>query len=249
VSLGTDRQCRVLDEVSFTARPGQTIALVGGSGVGKSTIAFLATRLLDPDAGVVRFDGHDLRSLQLASVRRHIVLVEQEPTLLHSTIEENIRYVRPTATTDDVRNAAEAAGIANFIRGLPDGYATMVGERGLAVSAGERQRIALARAFLADPAVLVVDEPTAALDAISQRQIIEGARAVMRGRTTLLITHRREVAMAADHVVVLDGARVVDQGDPRELADRSTAFARLFEIDLSPEALSAKGDRTASVTG
>jgi ABC-type multidrug transport system fused ATPase/permease subunit len=243
VSLGTDRQSRVLDDVSFIARPGQTVALVGGSGVGKSTIAYLATRLLDPDAGIVRFDGHDLRSLQLESVRRHIVLVEQEPTLLHSTIEENIRYVRPTATTDDVRNAAEAAGIAHFIGGLPDGYATMVGERGLAVSAGERQRIALARAFLADPAVLVMDEPTAALDAISQRQIIEGARAVMRGRTTLLITHRREVAMAADHVVVLDGARVVEQGDPRELADRSPAFARLFEIDLSPVALSAKGDR------
>ena len=249
VSLGTDRQSRVLDEVSFTARPGQTVALVGGSGVGKSTMAYLATRLLDPDAGVVRFDGHDLRSLQLETVRRHIVLVEQEPTLLYSTIEENIRYVRPTATSDDVRRAAEAAGIATFIRSLPDGYATMVGERGLAVSAGERQRIALARAFLADPAVLVMDEPTAALDAVSQRQIIEGSRAVMRGRTTLLITHRREVAMAADHVVVLDGARVVDQGDPRELADRSAAFARLFEIDLSPEALGAKGDRSAVISG
>jgi len=259
VSLGTDRSL-VLDEVSFGARPGQTTALVGGSGVGKSTIAYLATRLLDPDAGIVRFDGEDLRSLRLDSVRKHIVLVEQEPTLLYATIEENIRYVRPGANSDDVRRAAEAAGIATFIQGLPDGYKTMVGERGMAVSAGERQRIALARAFLADPAVLVMDEPTAALDAISQRQIIEGARAVMRGRTTLLITHRREVAMAADHVVVLDGARVVDQGDPRELADRSAAFARLFEIDLSPdlsakaprakvEALRAKGDHGAVVSG
>jgi ABC-type multidrug transport system fused ATPase/permease subunit len=248
VSLGTDRQSRVLDEVSFIARPGQTVALVGGSGVGKSTIAYLATRLLDPDAGVVRFDGQDLRTLTLESVRRHIVLVEQEPTLLHATIEENIRYVRPGATTEDVRKVAEAAGIARFIQGLPDGYATVVGERGLAVSAGERQRIALARAFLADPAVLVMDEPTAALDAVAQRQIIEGSRAVMRGRTTLLITHRREVAMAADHVVVLEGARVVDHGEPRELAERSAAFARLFEIDLSSEALAAKGDRTAGVT-
>jgi ATP-binding cassette subfamily B protein len=231
VSLGTDRQSRVLDEVSFIARPGQTVALVGGSGVGKSTIAYLATRLLDPDAGAVRLDGHDLRSLRLANVRRHIVLVEQEPTLLYSSIEENIRYVRPTATSDDVKRAAAAAGIAGFIQALPDGYRTLVGERGLGVSAGERQRIALARAFLADPAVLVMDEPTAALDAISQRQIIEGSRAVMRGRTTILITHRREVAMAADHVVVLDGARVVDQGDPRVLAERSAAFARLFEIE------------------
>ncbi len=232
VSLGTDRQSRVLDEVSFIAKPGQTVALVGGSGVGKSTIAYLATRLLDPDAGVVRFDGQDLRSLTLESVRRHVVLVEQEPTLLHATIEENIRYVRPGATSDDVRSAAGAAGIARFIQGLPDGYATVVGERGLAVSAGERQRIALARAFLADPAVLVMDEPTAALDAIAQRQIIDGSRA--RGRTTLLITHRREVAMAADHVVLLEGARVIDQGHPQELAERSAVFARLFEIDLSP---------------
>jgi ATP-binding cassette subfamily B protein len=230
VTLGTDRT-RVLDEVSFVARPGQTVALVGGSGVGKSTIAYLATRLLDPDTGVVRLDGRDLKTLTLESIRRHIVLVEQEPTLLHATIEENIRYVRPAATSDEVRRAAESAGIARFIGGLPQGFATLVGERGLAVSAGERQRIALARAFLADPAVLVMDEPTAALDAIAQRQIIEGSRAVMRGRTTVLITHRREVAMAADHVVVLDGARVVDAGPPQELAERSAAFARLFEID------------------
>jgi ATP-binding cassette subfamily B protein len=231
VSLGTDRQSRVLDEVSFTARPGQTIALVGGSGVGKSTIAYLATRLLDPDAGIVRLDGEDLRGLTIECVRRHIVLVEQEPTLLHATVEENIRYVRPGATMEDVLRAAESAGIARFIQALPNGYATVVGERGLAVSAGERQRIALARAFLANPAVLVMDEPTAALDAISQRQIIDGSKIVMQGRTTILITHRREVAMAADHVVVLDGARVVDQGGPRELAERSAAFARLFEID------------------
>jgi ATP-binding cassette subfamily B protein len=229
VTLGTDR-ARVLDEVSFTAKPGQTVALVGGSGVGKSTIAYLATRLLDPDSGVVRLDGRDLRTQTLESVRRHIVLVEQEPTLLHATIEENIRYVSPNAPHDAVRSAASAAGIASFIQNLPQGYATIVGERGLAVSAGERQRIALARAFLADPVVLVMDEPTAALDAIAQRQVIDGSRFVMRGRTTVLITHRREVAMAADHVVVLDGARVVDQGPPRELAERSAAFARLFEI-------------------
>jgi len=230
VTLGTDR-ARVLDSVSFTARPGQVVALVGGSGVGKSTIAYLATRLLDPDSGEVLLDGRDLREFTLETVRRNIVLVEQEPMLLHASIEENIRYVRPESTSDEVRRAADAAGIARFVDGLPLGYATIVGERGLAVSAGERQRIALARAFLADPAVLVMDEPTAALDSISQRQVIEGSRAMMRGRTILLITHRREVAMAADHAVILDGAGVVDAGPPRDLAERSQAFARLFEID------------------
>jgi ATP-binding cassette subfamily B protein len=233
VTLATDRQSRVLDEVSFVARAGTSVAVVGGSGVGKSTIAYLATRLLDPDTGVVRLDGHDVRTLQLAFVRRHVVLVEQEPTLLHATMEENIRYVRPGASSAEVRQAAEAAGIAAFIERLPQRYATLVGERGLAVSAGERQRLALARAFLANPAVLVLDEPTAALDAVAQRQVIEGYQAVMRGRTTILITHRREVAMAADMVVVLDGARVADAGSPRELAERSGVFARLFEIDRS----------------
>ncbi|MGE0865861.1 MAG: ABC transporter ATP-binding protein [Vicinamibacterales bacterium] len=231
VTLGTDRQSAVLEAVTFTARPGECVALVGGSGVGKSTIAYLATRLLDPDSGIVRLDGHDLRDLRLQDIRKHVVLVEQEPTLFHASIGDNIRYVRPGATDAEVRRAAEASGIARFIAALPNGYATLVGERGLALSAGERQRIALARAFLADPAVLVLDEPTAALDAIAQRQVIDGYQAVMQGRTTLLITHRRELAMAADRVVVLQGARVVDEGRPGDLAGRSGVFTRLFEID------------------
>lgn len=231
VTLGTDRQSVVLDAVTFTARPGECVALVGGSGVGKSTLAYLATRLLDPDSGVVRLDGHSLRDLQLDDIRKHVVLVEQEPTLFHASVADNIRYVRPAATDAEVMRAAEASGIARFIAALPNGFATLVGERGMALSAGERQRIALARAFLADPAVLVLDEPTAALDAIAQRQVIDGYQAVMKGRTTLLITHRRELAMAADRVVVLEGARVVDEGRPQELAGRSGVFARLFEID------------------
>ena len=233
VTLTTDRSARVLDGVTFVARPGTSVALVGGSGVGKSTIASLATRMLDPDEGTVRLDGQDLRQLKLSDVRRHVVLVEQEPTLLHATVAENIRYVRPEAADDEVIRAAEAAGISTFIASLPKAYETIVGERGQALSAGERQRIALARAFLADPAVLVLDEPTAALDPIAQRQVIDGYRRVMKGRTTILITHRRELAMAADRVVVLDGARVVDEGAPQVLAARGGPFATLFELSDS----------------
>ncbi len=231
VTLSTDRDARVLDEVSFTVRPGQSLAIVGGSGTGKSTIALLATRLLDPDSGVVRLDGHDVRALRLADVRKHVVLVEQEPVLLHATVEENIRYVRAGASHADVRAAAEAAGIARFIESLPQAYETVVGERGLALSAGERQRVALARAFLANPTVLVLDEPTAALDPVSERHVLDGYQSVMRGRTTMLISHRRELALQADDVVVLDGARVVENGSPRELAARNGAFARLFNLD------------------
>jgi ATP-binding cassette subfamily B protein len=235
VTLTTDREARVLDDVSFAAGPGESLAIVGSSGVGKSTIAFLATRLLDPDAGVVRLDGRDLRTLALHDVRRHVVLVEQDPVLLHATIDENIRYLRPDAQDEEVRAAAAAASIAAFIDELPLKYRTVVGERGLAVSAGERQRIALARAFLANPAVLVLDEPTAALDPISERHVIDGYRAIMRGRTTILITHRRELAMAADRVVVLRGSRVVEEGRPHELLLRRTAaFTSLFAAPSVP---------------
>jgi ATP-binding cassette subfamily B protein len=231
VTLTTDRGVQVLDRVSFAVRPGESLAIVGASGSGKSTIAFLAARLLDPDAGTVTLDGRDLRTMKLADVRRHVVLVEQEPMLLHGTIAENIRYVRPEAGDDDVRRAARAAGIAPFIEALPEQYRTVVGERGLALSAGERQRVAIARAFLADPTVLVLDEPTAALDPVSERQVSEGYEMVMRGRTTILISHRRDLAERADRVVVLDGAAVVETGTPRELAGRRGPFARLFGLD------------------
>jgi ATP-binding cassette subfamily B protein len=236
VTVSMDRGLRVLDEVSFSVPSGRSLAVVGASGSGKSTIAFLVTRMIDPDSGVVRLDGHDLRTLALADVRRHVVLVEQEPVLMHATIAENIRYIRPDADFDDVRAAAESAGIAEFIESLPQAYDTVVGERGLALSAGERQRVALARAFLVNPTVLVLDEPTAALDPATERHVTEGYRSVMRGRTTILISHRRELAMQADLVVVLDGARVVQAGPPRELAARDGMFARLFNADRTLQA-------------
>ena len=230
VTIGTDRSGLVLDEVSFTVEPGRSLAIVGASGSGKSTIALLATRLLDPDHGTVTLDGVDLKELELSDVRRHVVLVEQEPVLLHASIAENIRYVRPDATLDEIRAAAESAGIRPFVEGLPQAYDTVVGERGLALSAGERQRIALARAFLAGPTVLVLDEPTAALDPVSERLVTDGYRTVMRGRTTILISHRRDLAVQADEIIVLDGARIVERGRPPDLLARASTFNRLFGV-------------------
>lgn len=227
VSLSHGRGA-VLDRVSFRAEAGRTLAIVGASGSGKSTIADLAVRLLDPDAGHVRLDGHDLRTLRLAQLRRSVQVVEQEPLLFHGSIEENVRYARPDADADEVDTALEAAGLKAFAAGLPAGLRTVVGSRGLALSAGERQRLALARAFLVNPAVLVLDEPSASLDPIAERQIIDGYRRVMRGRTTILISHRLELVRSADQVIVLDGARVAEQGRPAELEAARGVFAALF---------------------
>ena len=230
VTLAHPRGGLLLDNVSFHVPAGATFAIVGPSGGGKSTIADLIVRLLDPDAGSVRLDGQDLRSLALGDLRARVQSVEQAPVLFHATIDENVRYVRPDATGADVERAIDHAGLASFVARLPDGIRTVVGDRGLAVSAGERQRLALARAFLADPAVLVLDEPSSALDPVAERQIIDGIRRVMRGRTTILISHRLDLVRSADSAIVLDGARVVQRGTPAELEGRAGEFAVLFGV-------------------
>jgi ATP-binding cassette subfamily B protein len=229
VSLSHGRgDANVLDRVTFTAEAGRTLAVVGASGSGKSTIADLVVRLIDPDSGAVRLDGRDIRTVTLASLRRHVQVVEQDPVLFHTSIDDNVRYARPDANEADVAAALAEAGVADFVARLPDRGKTVVGDRGLALSAGERQRLALARAFLANPTVLILDEPSAALDPASERQLIEGFRRAMRGRTTIVISHRLELVRAADAVVVLDGARIVEQGTPDELAARAGVFSRLF---------------------
>jgi ATP-binding cassette subfamily B protein len=232
----------VLDRVSFRAAAGRTLAIVGASGSGKSTIADLSVRLLDPDAGAVHLDGHDLRALRLGELRRHVQVVDQAPVLFNASIDDNVRYARPDADEEAVGAALDAAGLTGFVAALPEGLRTQVGDRGLALSAGERQRIALARAFLADPAVLILDEPSASLDPVAERLIIDGYRRVMRGRTTILISHRIDLVRSADHVVVLDGARIVEQGSPVEIESRAGAFTALF-AGSDPAALAAERHR------
>ncbi len=228
VSLSFDRGAPALDDVSFRVAPGETVAIVGRSGAGKSTVADLLLRLLDPDEGTIRLDGRDLRTLSLEFLRGQVALVEHAPFIFHASIGENLRYARPDASAADVEAASRAAGIHDFIAGLPDGYDTVVGERGTALSAGERQRVGIARALLADPAVLVLDEATASLDPVAERHVIDGYEAIMRERTTLLITHRLGLARRADRVVALDGAHVAEIGPPDELLTGDGVVARLF---------------------
>ena len=234
VTFSFDRGISVLDDVSLTVAPGACMAIVGPTGVGKSTIADLLVRHIDPQQGSIRLDGMDLRTLRLADLRRLVVVVDQDPFVFHTSIEENIRYARPDATDREVFAAARAAGLGELLERLPDGLATLVGERGRALSAGERQRVAIARAFLADPAVLVLDEATAALDPATEAQVVAGYEAVMRGRTTIVITHRLDLARRADQVVVLRDGRVVEIGPAPALLERRTTFAALFVPDLQP---------------
>lgn len=228
VSFSFGRGDPVLDGVDLVVGEGEVVAVVGASGSGKSTIVDLLSRQLDPDAGRILLGGRDLRALRLADVRAAVVPVEQEPFLFNTTIAENIRYGRPGASDAQVAAAARAVGLDAFLTTLPDGLETLVGEQGRELSTGQRQRVAVARAFLADPAVLVLDEPTSSLDPASERALMEGYQAVMRGRTTILVSHRLALARRADRVVVLEHGRIVEEGTAAELPGRRGAFARLF---------------------
>jgi subfamily B ATP-binding cassette protein MsbA len=224
-----------LDGVSLSVAPGEVVALVGPSGGGKTTLVSLLPRFWDVDRGRITLDGVDIRSVRLAELRGAIGVVPQEPALFSGTIRENIAYSRPKATEAEVQAAARAAHAHEFIERLPQGYDTLVGERGVKLSGGQRQRVAIARAILKDPAVLILDEATSNLDTESERLIEDALAKLLVGRTTLIIAHRLSTVQRADRLVVLEHGRVVEEGAHSELLALGGLYARLYQRQFRDE--------------
>ncbi len=234
----------ILDDFELQVAPGETVALVGPSGAGKSTVFRLLLRLYDPEQGTVSVDGVDVRRARVDALRGRLALVPQEPVMFGTSVADNIRYGRPEASDGEVRAAAEAAFALGFIEKLPDGFATFVGERGIRLSTGQRQRIAIARAILRDSPILLLDEATSALDAESEQMVQKALDVLMTGRTTLVIAHRLATVLKADRIVVVDGGRIVASGTHQELVAEGGLYARLAELqfDAGREALAAQSD-------
>ena len=227
-------QARVvaLEGISFTAKPGQLIALVGPSGAGKTTLTYLIPRLYDPTSGVIRIDGHDLCDVTLDSLAAAIGMVTQETHLFHDTIRTNLTYAKMDATQAEIETAARAANIHDFVMGLPDRYDTTVGERGYRLSGGEKQRVALARVILKNPRILVLDEATSSLDSESESLIQDALKRVMAGRTSIVIAHRLSTILAADLILVMDRGRIVERGTHDELLATGGLYSQLYETQF-----------------
>jgi ATP-binding cassette subfamily B protein len=228
VYFGYDPRRPILKGVSFAVPPGKTVAIVGPSGAGKSTISRLLFRFYDVNEGRVAIDGQDLREVQQASLRAAIGIVPQDTVLFNDTVYYNIAYGRPAATREEVEAAAKLARIHDFIAGLPDGYKTMVGERGLKLSGGEKQRVAIARTILKRPAILLFDEATSALDTHTEKEIQRSLREVSADRTTLVIAHRLSTVIHADEIIVLEDGRIVERGRHADLLAKDAKYAAMW---------------------
>jgi ABC-type multidrug transport system fused ATPase/permease subunit len=236
VTFAYDGADPVLRDVSFDVEAGETVALVGATGSGKTTLASLVPRLYDPIEGRVSIDGTDVSTVDLESLRREIALVSDDAFLFSATLRENIAYARPDATDEEILDAAERAGLAEFVAALPNGYETRVGERGLTLSGGQRQRVAIARALVANPRILILDDATSSVDATTESKIKEALREVMRGRTTFVIAHRLSTISLADEIVVLEDGRLACRGTHAELLESSPLYREIAEKGL-PDAV------------
>jgi ATP-binding cassette subfamily B protein len=231
-TFGYDPQRPVLHDIDLELEPGKVVALIGHTGSGKTTLASLVPRFYDVQTGSVAIDGQDVRTVTLASLRREIGVIAQDPFLFSATVRENIAFGRPDATDEEVQRAAELAQAHEFIVALPDGYDTVIGERGITLSGGQRQRVAIARALLVDPRILILDDATASVDATTESKIRDGLREAMRGRTTIIIAHRLSTIALADEIAVLDDGRVVARGGHDDLVTTNEVYREIYEHGL-----------------